>query len=82
MNLVVNVKYLCLMKLITIWGTVVKVMVKVWGKGGKSKLLVRFDNPLRKSLRIEYSTDGSSFFFTLTDNQSDIWVMDLIYEEP
>jgi Tol biopolymer transport system component len=50
-------------------------------EGGKPKLLVRFDDPLRKSLRIEYTTDGSNFFFTLTDNQSDIWVMDLIYEE-
>ena len=49
--------------------------------GGKPKLLVRFNDSLRKSLRIEYTTDGSSLFFTLTDNQSDIWVMDLIYEE-
>jgi Tol biopolymer transport system component/tRNA A-37 threonylcarbamoyl transferase component Bud32 len=49
--------------------------------GGKPKLLVRFDDPYRKSLRIEFATDGSRLFFTLTDNKSDIWVMDLIFEE-
>jgi TolB protein len=49
--------------------------------GGKPKLLVRFDDPNRKSLRIEFTTDGSLLFFTLTDNKSDVWVMDLITEE-
>jgi len=49
--------------------------------GGKPKLLVRFDNPSRKSVRPEFSTDGVRFFFTLTENKSDIWVMDLILEE-
>jgi Tol biopolymer transport system component/tRNA A-37 threonylcarbamoyl transferase component Bud32 len=49
--------------------------------GGKPKLLVRFDDALRKSIRPEFATDGSRLFFTLTDNRSDIWVMDLIIEE-
>lgn len=49
--------------------------------GGKPKLLVRFDNPSRKSVRPEFSTGGFRFFFTLTENESDIWVMDLIIEE-
>ncbi len=49
--------------------------------GGTPKLLVRFDNPSRKSIRPEFSTDGFRFFFTLTENKSDIWVMDLITEE-
>ncbi len=49
--------------------------------GGKPKLLVRFDSPSRKSIRPEFSTDGFHFFFTLTENKSDIWVMDLIIEE-
>jgi Tol biopolymer transport system component len=49
--------------------------------GGKPKLLVRFDDAYRKSLRVEFATDGSCLFFTLTDNKSDLWVMDLIIEE-
>jgi Tol biopolymer transport system component len=49
--------------------------------GGKPKLLVRFDNPSRKSIRPEFATDGSRLFFTLTENKSDIWVMDLLLEE-
>jgi serine/threonine protein kinase len=49
--------------------------------GGTPQLLVRFDNPSRKSIRPEFDTDGFRFFFTLTENQSDIWVMDLIIEE-
>ena len=49
--------------------------------GGKPKLLVRFDHPSRKSIRPEFSTDGFRFFFTLTDNKSDLWVMDLLIEE-
>jgi Tol biopolymer transport system component len=48
--------------------------------GGKPKLLVRFDNPARKSIRPEFSTDGLHFYFTLTENKSDIWVMDLKIE--
>jgi Tol biopolymer transport system component/tRNA A-37 threonylcarbamoyl transferase component Bud32 len=49
--------------------------------GGKPKLLVRFDDAHRKSLRIEFATDGSRLFFTLTDNKSDIWVMDLLRDK-
>jgi len=49
--------------------------------GGTPELLVRFDDPSRKSNRPEFDTDGSRFFFTLTDNKSDLWVMDLIIEE-
>jgi Tol biopolymer transport system component/tRNA A-37 threonylcarbamoyl transferase component Bud32 len=49
--------------------------------GGKPKLLVRFDDPRRKSVRPEFASDGSRLFFTLTDNKSDLWVMDLIIEE-
>lgn len=49
--------------------------------GGTPQLLVRFDNPSRKSIRPEFDTDGFRFFFTLTESQSDIWVMDLIIEE-
>jgi Tol biopolymer transport system component len=49
--------------------------------GGKAKLLVRFNDSLRKSIRHEYATDGTYLFFTITENRSDLWVMDLIIEE-
>jgi Tol biopolymer transport system component len=49
--------------------------------GGTPELLIRFDDPSRKSNRYEFDTDGSRFFFTLTESQSDISVMDLIIEE-
>jgi Tol biopolymer transport system component/predicted Ser/Thr protein kinase len=49
--------------------------------GGTPKLLVRFDDPFRKSIRPEFTTDGERLFFTLTDNQSDLWVMDLLSEK-
>jgi Tol biopolymer transport system component/tRNA A-37 threonylcarbamoyl transferase component Bud32 len=49
--------------------------------GGKPKLLVRFDDAYRKSLRIEFATNGSCLFFTLTDNKSDLWVMDLLTDK-
>jgi TolB protein len=49
--------------------------------GGKPKLLIRFDDPSRKSNRPEFATDGFCFYFTLTESQCDLWVMDLIIEE-
>ena len=45
--------------------------------GGESKLLVRFDDPSRQFSRWEFSTDGTRFFFPLTEYESDIWVMEL-----
>ena len=45
--------------------------------GGEPRLLVRFDDPMRPSLRPEFTTDGERFFFTVGTQQSDIWVMDL-----
>jgi len=45
--------------------------------GGSPKLLVRFDDPSLNSVRVEFVTDGSSFYFTLTDSESDIWIMGL-----
>ncbi len=46
--------------------------------GGEPRLLVRFDDPMRPSLRPEFTTDGERFFFTVGTQQSDIWVMDLV----
>jgi Tol biopolymer transport system component len=45
--------------------------------GGKPKLLVRFDDPTRLPLRWEWSSDGMHFYFTLTENEADVWVMEL-----
>jgi len=46
--------------------------------GGEPRLLVRLDDPMRPSLRNEFATDGSRFFFTIGQQESDLWVMDLI----
>jgi eukaryotic-like serine/threonine-protein kinase len=45
--------------------------------GGAPRLLVRFDDPSRPSLRREFATDGARFFFTIAQDESDIWVAEL-----
>jgi len=45
--------------------------------GGNPRLLVRFDDPSRTSNRTDFATDGTWFYFTLEDRQSDIWVADV-----
>jgi TolB protein len=55
-------------------------MASFWSvpvSGGNPRMLVRFDDPMRNSLRYEFATDGERFFFTLARQESDIWVMDL-----
>jgi Tol biopolymer transport system component len=42
--------------------------------GGAPRLLVRFDDPLRPSLRREFATDGLKFFFTIAQDESDVWI--------
>jgi Tol biopolymer transport system component len=46
--------------------------------GGPSKLLVRFDDPSRRSLRREFDTDGQRFYFTVAADESDLWSMELV----
>ena len=46
-------------------------------EGGKSKLLVRFDDPTRPSSRAEFATDGKRLYFTVSERESDIWQMEL-----
>jgi hypothetical protein len=41
-------------------------------------LLVRFDDPSRRSLRREFDTDGQRFYFTVARDESDLWSMELI----
>ena len=45
--------------------------------GGEPELLVRYDDPARLPLRLEWSADEDGFFFALTEFESDVWVMEL-----
>ena len=46
--------------------------------GGATRLLVRFDDPARRSLRREFDTDGRRFYFTIAGDESDLWSMELV----
>ena len=46
-------------------------------RGGRPRLLIRFDDPSRpsdRSNRPDFASDGRRFFFTIDDRQSDVWV--------
>ena len=45
--------------------------------GGEPELLVRFDDPERPSIRSEWSSDGKRYYFTRTEYEGDVWVMEL-----
>ena len=45
--------------------------------GGTAQLMVRLDDPQRPSLRREFATDGTRFFFTITQDEGDIWVAEV-----
>jgi Tol biopolymer transport system component/DNA-binding SARP family transcriptional activator len=45
--------------------------------GGAPRLLVRFDDPARQSNRPEFAVDGTRFFFTIGEQASDIWTVEL-----
>jgi TolB protein len=54
--------------------------VGIWSipiSGGEPRLLVRFDDLTRQPRRPEWSTDGENFYFTLTEFEADVWVMEL-----
>jgi hypothetical protein len=44
---------------------------------GEPKLLVRFDDPTRLPVRGEWSSEGVHFYFTLTEFEADVWVMEI-----
>jgi TolB protein len=46
--------------------------------GGEPRLLVRFDDPARPSLRREFATDDAVIYFTLNENESDVWMLELM----
>ncbi len=45
--------------------------------GGPPRLLAEFDDPDFQSLRNEFGTGGDKLFFTVSDHESDIWIMNL-----
>jgi Tol biopolymer transport system component len=45
--------------------------------GGPIKPLVRFEDASRPSFRPEFSSDGKEFFFTISERESDLWVLKL-----
>ena len=45
--------------------------------GGTPRFLVRFDDPSKQSNRVEFTTDGERFYFTIGRQESDIWLMEL-----
>jgi hypothetical protein len=46
--------------------------------GGEPQLLVRFDDAARRSLRREFATDDAVLYFTLTEHESDLWMLELV----
>lgn len=53
---------------------------KIWSvpaSGGEPRMLVTFDDPNRLPVRWEWSTDGENFYFTLTEYETDVSVMEL-----
>ena len=46
-------------------------------EGGTPRLMVRLDDPQRPSLRREFTTDGTRFFFTIAQDEGDIWVAEV-----
>jgi TolB protein len=45
--------------------------------GGTPRLLIRFDDPARPSARREIATDGKRLFFSLAQQESDVWLVEL-----
>ena len=45
--------------------------------GGRPRLLARLDDPRRRPRRHEFATDSKRLYFTMSDDDSDIWVMEL-----
>ena len=52
----------------------------IWGvptAGGGPRLLVRFSDPSRVSIRADFAAGAGRFFFTLEDRQADIWMAEI-----
>jgi Tol biopolymer transport system component len=45
--------------------------------GGRPRLLVRFNDPSRVSIRRDFAAGAGQLFFTIEDRQADIWMADI-----
>jgi hypothetical protein len=52
--------------------------VMMRNEGRWVRLLVRFDDPLRRSLRREFATDARRFYFTVAHEESDLRTIELL----
>jgi Tol biopolymer transport system component len=50
---------------------------KISISGGEPELLVQFDDPAPRAFLSNWASDGKGFYFTLTEHEGDIWVMEL-----
>jgi Tol biopolymer transport system component len=48
-------------------------------QGGKPRLLVRFSDPARPSIRADFAAGAGRFFFALEERQADIWVAEITH---
>jgi Tol biopolymer transport system component len=46
-------------------------------EGGRPRLLVRFDDPARPSIRADFAMGAGQFFFTIEERRSDIWIAEV-----
>lgn len=47
--------------------------------GGSSRLIARFNDPERR-IRPEFTVRGPRLYFTITEFDGDVWVMELLDE--
>jgi hypothetical protein len=45
--------------------------------GGAPSLIIRFDDPARPSGRREIATDGKRMFFSLAQQEADVWLVEI-----
>ncbi len=60
-----------------------QLQTSIWAvspEAGQPRLLVMFDDPTRRSLRREFATDGRRFYFTIANDESDLWTMQLSWK--
>ena len=48
--------------------------------GGQPKLLIRFDDPSRIRMYPRFGSDGQKFYFSLTEFESDLWLIELSWD--
>ena len=55
---------------------------KIWSVprvgGGVPRILVTFDDPSKPSIRTEFAHDGERFYFTMSEQESDVFTLELL----